>query len=45
MEPGGSISHSQGLFIIPILGRTNLIPRMDTYSFKIYSNTVPPTYA
>ena len=35
MEPIGSMLHSQGSPIIPILSRINPIPRIDTYLFKI----------
>ena len=38
MEPGGSVPHSQGLLIIPILSRINPIPRIYTYLFKMHSN-------
>ena len=38
MEPGGSVPHSQGLLIIPILSRINPIPRIYTYLFKVHSN-------
>ena len=37
MEPGGSMTYSQGSTIIPILSRTNPIPRIDTYLFKVLS--------
>jgi hypothetical protein len=37
MEPGGSVPHSQGLLITPILGRINPIPRIYTYLFKVHS--------
>ena len=47
MEPGGSMAHSQGLSNNhypesnqPILSQINLIPRIDTYFFKIHSNIV-----
>ena len=44
MQPGGSMSHSQGLSpIIPILSRINPIPRIDTYLFKVHSNIVLPS--
>ena len=36
MEPGGSMPHSP---IVPIMNRINPIPRIDTYLFKIHSNT------
>jgi hypothetical protein len=39
MEPGGSMSHSQGF---PILSLINPLSRIDTYLFKIHSNIVLP---
>ena len=42
MEPGGSMPHSQGLPIIPILSSINPIPRIESYLFKVYSNIVLP---
>ena len=38
MEPGGSVPHSQGLLIIPILSRIKQIPRIYTYLFKVHFN-------
>ena len=35
LEPGGSVPHSQGFLIIPILSRINPISRIYTYSFKV----------
>ena len=32
--------YSQGLSIIPILNRINVIPRIDNYFFKIHFNIV-----
>ena len=32
----------KGSPVIPILGRINLVPRIDTYFFKIHSNNVLP---
>ena len=43
MEPGGSMSHSQGPSIIHILSRINLIPRFDIYFYKIHFNIVLPS--
>jgi hypothetical protein len=34
---------NKGFPIIPILGRINPTPRIDTYFFKIYSNIVLPS--
>ena len=42
MKPEGSMPHSQGFSIIPILSRLNPIPRIDTYLFKVHSNIVLP---
>jgi hypothetical protein len=35
--------HSQGLSNDPILSRINLVPRIDTYLFKVHSNIVLPS--
>ena len=35
--------HSQGSPIIPILSRINQIRRIDTYFFKVHSNSVLPS--
>ena len=42
-EPRGSMSHSQGLFNIPILNRINPIVFIYTYFFKIQSSIVLPS--
>ena len=39
MKPEGSMPQSQSP-IIPILSRINLIPRIDTYFFKVHSNLI-----
>ena len=41
MEPGGSVPHSQGLLITPILSRINPIPRIYTCLFQVHSNIAP----
>jgi hypothetical protein len=38
MEPRGSVPQPQGLSNMPILSRINLIPRIDTYFFKVHPN-------
>ena len=38
MKPRGSVPHSQGSPIIPILSQINPIPRIETYFFKIHYN-------
>ena len=43
MEPGGSIPNSQGSPIISTLSWISLIPRTDTYFFKVRSNIVLPS--
>ena len=43
MEPGGSMHIHKGSPIIPIQRRINLIPRIDTYFFKVHSNIVLPS--
>ena len=40
MEPGGSMSHLQELTNDPYPRPKQLIPRIDTYLFKIRSNIV-----
>ena len=42
MEPGGSVPHSQGLLIIPILSRINPIPRIYTYFLRYF--VILPSY-
>ena len=45
MEPGGLMSHSQGLFNNTYLSQINSVPRIDTYFFRInlplFSTIVP----
>ena len=43
MEPGGSMSHSQGPFNNPYPDRINPTTRIDTYLFKVHSNIVFPS--
>ena len=43
VEPGGSMPHSQGCPIIPILSRMYPVPRIDTYFFKIHFNILLPS--
>ena len=45
IELEGSMRHSQGLPIIPILRRTNPIPPIDTFILKIHYNIVLPSTA
>ena len=40
MEPEGSMPHSKGSQIIPILSQINPIPHIDTYFYKFHSNIV-----
>ena len=43
MNPGGSMSHSQGLSNNPYPEPNQPIPRIDTYFFKIHPNIVLPS--
>ena len=40
MEPGGSMSHSQGLSNNPTLNRINPIPHIDSHFNKIHSSII-----
>jgi hypothetical protein len=44
MEPGGSMLHSQGLSNNPYPSRINSILRIDTYLFKLHSNSLLYSY-
>ena len=38
MKSGGSMPHTQGTSMIPILSQTNPIPPIDMYLFEVHSN-------
>ena len=43
MKPEVQCRNHKGSPVIPILNRTNPIPRIDTYFFEIHSNIVLPS--